>query len=104
MSATNPLISIDALVDHATANGFRAHRYSGCVELFAPEHEGSQSSAWWYGSQYSCCDFVLSDRPSTGYGYNGFFYGPWHDGMVQSTRVARLLARPEMLGFLAVQS
>ncbi len=94
------LISIKALTDHAKAQGFRVYGGTRCAELFAPDHSGPDA-VWSGDSQYSCSDFVLSDRGGVGYGYNACFHGPWHDGMVQACDAARLLAHPSMTGFAA---
>ncbi len=91
------LISIKVLTDWAKAQGFRCYNHSRGAELFAPDHSGPDAM-WSSDSQYSCADFVLSDRP-VGYGYNACFYGPWHDGMVQTCDAARLLAHPAMIDF-----
>jgi len=96
------LISIKTIADRAKAKGFRVNMLRGTdgttgAEIFAPEHNGPDA-VWYGGSQYSCSDFVVYDRPCGGYGYNSFFYGPWHDGMTQSTAhgVSKLLAHPAM--------
>ena len=93
------LISIKSLTEAAKARGFRAYGHEGYVELFAPEHTGPLAVRNW-DSIYSTCTISLCDRPRDGYGYNGFFHGPWHDGYEQSdsSSVRKLLAHPAMAG------
>ncbi len=89
------LISIKSLVETAKARGFHVNEFAGnYVELFAPDHDGPEAVLY-NGCVYSSADFILSDRPS-GYGYNGFFHGPWHTGMVQSNSIKRFLNHPAM--------
>jgi len=84
------LISINSLKDTLKAKGFKLREYQNYyTEVFTPDHDGPEAVLH-NGCVYSSCDFVLSDRPD-GYGYNGFFYGPWHTGMVQSDKYKRLL-------------
>lgn len=91
------LISIKTLTEAAKARGFRATGGESYVELFAPEHKGPDAVLN-FDSIYSTCTVSLWDRPRSGYGYNPFFYGPWHTGMCQSDEhsVQRLLAHPAM--------
>jgi hypothetical protein len=92
------LISIPALVAAAKARGFdtRISHDGTYAELHAPEHLGAKAINW-HGAMYSTADIILSSRPS-GYGYNPFFYGPFHPGLCRSTDfgVAKLLAHPAM--------
>lgn len=85
------LISIKSLIETLKSKGFEVRGGEHYAEVFKPTHEGPKG-IWYGGCQYSSCDFVLSDRPSGSYGYNGFFYGPWHTGMMQNDEyVARML-------------
>jgi hypothetical protein len=91
------LISIKHLTDAAKARGFRTYGGESYVELFAPDHVGPDAVRNW-DSIYSTCTISLYDRPRCGYGYNPFFYGPWHTGYTQSDdfSVKKLLAHPAM--------
>jgi len=92
------LVSIKQLIDTATARGWRVSGNEHYAEMFAPDHNGPEAVRNW-DSIYSTCTVSLCDRPRSGYGYNPFFYGPWHDGMVQSdcSTVQKLLAHPSMM-------
>ncbi len=76
------LISTKSLIEELKSKGFTVRGNEHYAEVFKPNHDGNKG-IWYGGCQYSTCDYVISDRPSTGYGYNSFFYGPWHDGMIQ---------------------
>lgn len=96
---TTKFISIAALAATAKARGFHVHlSHDGSyAELHAPEHGGPKAVIW-YGATYSTADIILTDRPG-GYGYNPFFYGPWHSGLCRSTDhgVQKLLSHPAMM-------
>jgi hypothetical protein len=95
---TTKFLSISALVEQAKARGFRASvSHDGTyAEIITPDHEGPEA-VHWYGACYSCADVILSSMPS-GYGYNPFFYGPFHPGLCRSTDsgVQKLLSHPAM--------
>lgn len=85
------LINIKLLIETLKAKGFEVRGSEKYAEVFKPSHTGPKG-IWYGGCQYSSCDFVLSDRPRGSYGYNSFFYGPWHVGMMQNDEyVKRML-------------
>jgi hypothetical protein len=95
------LISLDTIAAAAEARGFRVTRLlvgeGRGLEIFAPEHDGP--TAYHHnGACYSAAEFGISDLPGIGYGYNGFFYGPWHRGFAQADAygVQKLYAHPAM--------
>jgi hypothetical protein len=93
------LIKIADIADKARAAGFKVNVYNnnGYLEIYAPDHKG-ETHVNWYGSVYSSADFIVSDSPNTGYGYNGFFYGPFHKGFTQDNAygVQKLMRHPAM--------
>ncbi len=93
------LFNIATLAATAKSLGFHVHlSHDGSyAELHAPEHAGPKAVNW-HGSVYSTADIIISDRPGTGYGYNAFFYGPFHPGLCRSTDfgVQKLLSHPMM--------
>jgi hypothetical protein len=96
---TTKFISIKALATEAKDRGFdvRLSHDGSYAELHAPEHQGAKAVNW-FGATYSTADIIISDRPGTGYGYNPFFYGPFHPGLCRSTDygVQKLLSHPAM--------
>ena len=92
------LISIKLLVEAAKSRGFTVRNFNGdYAEIYAPDHKGPKT-VWNFDSQYSTADFVLNARGAIGYGYNSFFYGPWHTGMVKPEDAQGLLSHPAMHG------
>jgi inosine/xanthosine triphosphate pyrophosphatase family protein len=104
------LISIKALCEAAKARGFDVREGiakdsfgkldwngTGYAEIFAPDHEG-RKYAEHGGAVYCCAAIIISDGCNTGYGYNPFFYGPFHPGLCRSTcsGVQKLLSHPAM--------
>ncbi len=91
-------LSIAALANNAKTRGFHVHlSHDGSyAELHAPEHDGAKAVIW-SGATYSTADIILTDRPGS-YGYNPFFYGPFHPGLCRSTSfgVQKLLSHPAM--------
>jgi hypothetical protein len=94
------LLNIAAIETEAKARGFlvnRAHYSDGTsqLEIWAPGHDGPRG-VWHEGSVYSNADFVVGDGPSIGYGYNPFFYGPWHHGLARDDDygVRKLFSHP----------
>jgi hypothetical protein len=97
---TMKLLNIKSLADLARTKGFDVHlSHDGSyAEFHAPEHNGPKAVNW-HGSVYSTAEIIVSDRPGS-YGYNTFFYGPFHPGLCRSTDrgVEKLLAHPAMFG------
>lgn len=101
------LINIETITRAAEERGFKVKMfrslgdaYTGLsAEIDFPEHD-DRRGGWHNGCQYSGADAIISDGPDIGYGYNGFFYGPWHVGHVRSDNfgLEKLLAHPAMLG------
>jgi hypothetical protein len=89
-------ISIQTLAERAKAQGFHVSMgHDGTyAELYPPEHASRPDAIHWGGATYATAEYVLNSRPA-GYGYNPFFYGPFHPGLVrtESASVQRLLAR-----------
>jgi hypothetical protein len=95
------LISIKALADKARERGFKVDGGVNYLEIFTPEHNGPEAVLHG-GCVYTSAEIIISDRPSLGYGYNGFFYGPWHPGLTQDTAygVQKLLNHSAMAAAL----
>ena len=91
------LIELQKIATAAEANGFKVTRLHGCLEIYAPEYVQTHS-CWHNGCQYSSADFVISDGCEIGYGYNPFFYGPFHPGFCSDSNfgLKQLLAHPAM--------
>lgn len=97
------LLSLDAIATAAEAKGFKVYRYllgrgGNLLEIIPPDYKGP--TAYYHeGSWYACGESLhVSDRPSLGYGYNDFFFGPWHEGHTQSDdySVVKLFEHPAM--------
>lgn len=88
-------ININLLGDKAEQKGFKVRRWQGNIEVYNPDHV-YKNNGFYYG--HSDCDYNISDSCDTGYGYNSWFYGPFHPGLTRSTcpHVLRLLAHPLM--------
>lgn len=97
------LLSLATIAATAEAKGFKVRRFllgrgGSQLEIIPPEYDGP-TAHYHEGSWYACGEaFHVSDRPSIGYGYNDFFFGPWHEGHAQSDDygVTKLFEHPAM--------
>lgn len=96
------LVNIKTVVNAAEERGFQVKWFTDfgggvSAHVRAPDHQ-DRGDGWHEGCQYSTADFVISDRPGTGYGYNHWFAGPWHSGHCQDDApgLQKLLAHPAM--------